>query len=213
MRCRLCGSSDTDLWKAADKKYLFCRRCGFVQVLRKYFPSPDKERERYLKHDNSISNPGYVKFLESFIDSAVMPYIERGSDILDFGSGPSPVLSELLNRRGYRTVSYDPYFSDINFWKERTFRGVVSLEVFEHMHNPVRELESITAVIERGGYLAIGTVLHHEDRTFFDKWWYKDDFTHVSFYSEKTFRFIAEIFGLKFITQKDGTRIILLKPS
>ncbi len=213
MICGLCGSPETDLWKTADKKYVFCRRCGFVQALKEYFPSPDEERERYLKHNNSVSDSGYVKYLESFIDSAVTPYIEMGSDILDFGSGPSPVLSELLNLRGYGTVSYDPYFSDTDSWRKRTFGGVVSLEVFEHMSSPVRELKDITSVLETGGYLVIGTALHPEDKSFFDRWWYKDDFTHISFYSEKTFRIIAEMFGLKFITQKDGTRIILSKPS
>jgi len=81
---------------------------------------------------------------------------------------PSPCPSRhLLNLFGYRTVSYDPFFSDTISWRERIFDGVVSLEVFEHMQNPVVALRyHHTEVLKRGGYLVIGTALHFRKMNF-----------------------------------------------
>ena len=53
------------------------------------------------------------------------------------------------------------------------------------------------------------TNLHHE-RLEFDKWYYKDDATHVCFFSKKTFEWIAKKWSAE-LQFKDKDIVILQK--
>ena len=213
MRCSLCGFDPASVWSLEDKNYSFCSHCGFIQVFPEYFPSAELEKERYARHNNDTSNSGYMRYLKDFLDSAFYPYVQKGSKVLDFGSGPVPVLSNTLNSSGYRTVPYDPYFAPGTAWRRETFDAAVSVEVFEHLKDPAAEISNLLAILKKGGFLVLRTELHQGNRYFFESWWYRRDFTHISFYSEKTFRIIAKMFNLEIIGISKRCEIILSKTS
>ena len=45
----------------------------------------------------------------------------------------------------------------------------------------------------------------------FKKWWYKEDTTHVSFYSEKSLQKCGERVGLELIKQHDNRFFVMKK--
>ncbi len=212
MGCTLCKKKETEVWNdKRGRSYNYCRNCGFIYLPEEQQLPPDKEKLRYQLHHNSQDNRGYIEYLNNFIDSAVAPYLEKGNSILDFGSGPDPCLTDLLKSRGFNTCSYDPFFAPGNKWKEKKFDGVISLEVFEHLRTPAMEIEELIKVLDKGGKLIIRTLLHNEDHNFFMKWWYREDITHISFYSEKTINFICSKWQFELLSINSNCEISLNK--
>ena len=76
------------------------------------FFSENEEKKRYEQHNNSLEEPGYVNMFENLIELHVRP-LKNVKNILDFGSGPYPVLKILLERKNYQVDIFDPFFLDI----------------------------------------------------------------------------------------------------
>ena len=191
---------------------------------------PEKQKERYLKHNNSIQNEGYVAFLESFIKpvlsfvqsncgvtSACGGYIQR---ILDYGSGPEPVLVELLNR--YKKTGllnekceirgWDPFFAPDTLFFEGGADLVTCLEVAEHFESPQEDFEKLASCVRDGGFLAVGTMLLPSGGTdAFKGWWYRSDMTHTSFYSEEALRQVAAKTALVWVTSLNDRTFLFRK--
>jgi len=74
-----------------------------------YLPDPATEEARYKAHQNSPQDAGYVRFLNQAITPA-LPYLNGSMRGLDYGCGPTPTLSGLLNAHGLYCENYDPYF-------------------------------------------------------------------------------------------------------
>lgn len=195
MKCRLCGASAAALvftTKKAARTYLRCGACGFVGLARGHFPSREEEKTRYLLHKNSANDLGYLDFLKSFIESTILPYAIPGGKILDYGSGPRPVLSEILARLGYECDIYDPIFAKTRLWKSRRYSAVLLHEVAEHLHDPKDSFESLAGLVVPGGIIAIRTRFLPLDAGDLKSWWYRMDSTHVSFFSPRSLALFFE---------------------
>jgi SAM-dependent methyltransferase len=94
---------------------------------------------------------------------------------------------------------------EINFGIERKKYDFVAVcEVVEHFSTPKNDFEKLQTLLRpSGGLLALKTSLHHQDLNFVN-WHYRRDPTHVSFYSEKTFSTICDIFGFRNLTVKNN---------
>ncbi|TVP95446.1 MAG: class I SAM-dependent methyltransferase [Acholeplasmatales bacterium] len=173
--------------------YHVCLRCGFTMKDATAFPSPDEEKTQYDYHENTPDNTGYVAMFERFITHAIEPFVAP-TRVLDYGSGPGPVLLDCLRRVGFDGVGYDPFYQpDTSVLKTR-YPLIVSTEVFEHFHDPMATLEAIDRLLEVGGHLAVMTRLRPaSDQAFLD-WWYRRDSTHVAFYTMAAFDYIAKQF-------------------
>jgi SAM-dependent methyltransferase len=189
--CPVCSSGNPALFHRDHRReYLRCENCGLVFVPPRYFLSPEAEKACYELHQNNHDDPNYRRFL----DRLAQPLIERltpGSRGLDFGSGPGPTLSLMLANAGYPTAIYDPFYEpNAAVWQDE-YDFITASEVVEHLHRPMYDLQRIWAVLKPGGWLGIMTkrVLN---ATAFSKWHYKDDPTHVVFFSEETFIWLAK---------------------
>ncbi|MGB9762807.1 MAG: methyltransferase domain-containing protein, partial [Minisyncoccia bacterium] len=69
---------------------------------------------------------------------------------------------------------------------------------FEHFVNPMEELENMISISKN---IIFTTELLPESLPAPDKWWYYglDHGQHISFYSKRTFEFIARNYGLKYL--------------
>jgi hypothetical protein len=74
-----------------------------------YLPGAAEEKERYLTHNNDITDPRYQKFVQPVVN-AVMENFSTASKGLDFGAGAGPVAAEVLGGKGYSVKLYDPFF-------------------------------------------------------------------------------------------------------
>jgi len=188
-KCKICSNS-TDYVSVKDKKYHICKNCGFISLDKKYFLSEKQEKERYLKHENSLQNKGYVDFLNNFIEKAVIP--KKPKTILDFGSGPNPVLKELLRKKCFEVYTYDYYFDKNEKYKTTKYDMIVSVEVLEHLKEPLKTLKELKKLLNKKGTIAIMTSFHQNNIEKFKDWWYITDPTHISFFSIKTMENIAK---------------------
>lgn len=209
MNCRICKNKINETISLANGREFFsCVFCDFVFLNPKFLLNIEEEKARYDNHENSIENLGYVKMFEEFIAEAVTPFQTSVKTILDYGSGPGPVLAELLKRKAYQVSIYDPIYAK-NEYRENSFDLITSTEVFEHFNEPLNEIKRIIALLKPKGYLSVMTkFLPEKDK--FKSWFYKDDPTHVSFYSLKTFEFLARELGLTSI-KNNGTNLIVLQ--
>ena len=157
--------------------------------------SPEQERAEYDLHEN---DPGDERY-RSFLGRLAKPLLERlepGMHGLDYGCGPGSTLSVMLTGRGMVVDDYDPiYATDIRLLQRR-YDFVTSTEVVEHFCQPAVAWRQLASLVRPGGWLGIMTLLAPGDAESFSQWWYKNDPTHVSFYTANTFAWLADPMGL-----------------
>jgi 2-polyprenyl-3-methyl-5-hydroxy-6-metoxy-1,4-benzoquinol methylase len=155
------------------------------------------EKRQYDHHNNSLENEGYVQMFEDFIELAIAPYLPNIQTALDFGSGPGPVLNELLKRRGLKVDIYDLYYSPKKVYASKSYDLITSTEVFEHLSRPLEVLELLVEHLNENTYLVLMTKFPPKEDKEFLAWWYRRDPTHISFFTPKSFEIMAEKVGLK----------------
>lgn len=90
---------------------------------------------------------------------------------------------------------------------------VLCLEVAEHFEEPLAGFHNLAACCAEGGYVAVGTLPIPDSMNIpegFKGWWYKDDLTHVSFYTEKAMTACGAASGLEYLG-KASPRIFLFR--
>jgi hypothetical protein len=188
--CLLCRSKENEFF--FEDKFRAYRRCGncfLVFVPESFHVSAESEKARYEEHNNDPEDIRYRQFLERI----TVPIIERfpeGAKGLDFGCGPTPLLSVILQESGFEMEVYDPIYAPDKGILKREYDFVVSTEVLEHLKRPLDEIEKLYAIVGSGGMLAIMT--RPLDKTVdFRGWRYKNDRTHIAFFSVETFDWIS----------------------
>ncbi len=171
------------------RSYYQCAGCALVFVPAEYHLSPADERAYYELHENSLEDPGYGRFL-SRCATPLLKALKPHSQGLDFGCGPAPLLAKMLAGAGHRVELYDTFFLRNVDAMQRDYDFVVATEVVEHLADPAAELERLWARLRPGGLMALMTKLVIS-RERFASWHYIRDPTHICFFSERTFRWLA----------------------
>jgi len=188
--CPLClGGSTSLVHRDAARPYWQCAACDLVFVPPSQHVSPAAEKRRYDQHQNRNDDPGYRNFLRRLIDP-LAPRLTPGAEGLDFGSGPGPVLSQMLVEQGFRMATYDPYYADRPAVLTRTYDFVTCSETVEHFRCPAEEWTRLFRLVRPGGWLGVMT-LFRDSATDFGRWWYINDETHIAFYSRQTLAWLA----------------------
>jgi SAM-dependent methyltransferase len=214
--CPLCESPAARLeeWVIVKgARYFHCRHCDLVFLDPQQRPDESRERQRYLEHNNSPEDERYVTYLRGFAEEALLPYVQpaqtREVRVLEFGSGPNPVFAGVLDEMGFEVDIYDPLFSPGVEWQWQRYDAVTAVEVAEHLFQPLAEFRRLRKVLRPGGVLALRTLLHYGDRQRFAGWWYRQDPTHVCFYSARSFEVLAKLLDLQLIDIKSGRSVVL----
>lgn len=197
--CTLCGEESRELFFIDKKREFFlCTRCGLVFVPEKYYLSEKEEKDRYDLHENTPDNSGYMEFLKNFADIALDHATPPGRG-LDFGSGPVPVLADLLRTRGFDMSVYDPFYSPGHRVFDDKYHLITMMEVMEHLMDPMKEIRRLRGCLEPGGVIAVRTETVPENREKFRPWSYKNDLTHICFFSPRVFRWMAGEIGFRLL--------------
>lgn len=188
--CPLCAGAEISFYSRDKRRpYLSCGTCSLVFVPPAWHLGREAERAQYLLHRNQIDDPGY----RAFLSRLMLPLLERltpGARGLDFGCGPGPALAHMLREAGFEVALYDSFFAPGVETLETGYDFVCATEVVEHLFEPGRELERLWARLPPQGWLGIMTKLLREPVTF-TSWHYKNDPTHVCFFSDETWRWWA----------------------
>jgi len=197
--CPLCNTKLPPQFFHQDKKrtYYQCNRCDLVYVDNASLPKLCEEEREYALHNNHFDDPGYLAFLSRPLQAAINALSCRPehATALDFGCGPAPVLAALLSRQLAEVSYFDPLFFPRALHSDKQFDLITCTEAIEHFHTPQKEWQHFMQLLSPAGVLVIMTkrVISAER---FANWHYKNDPTHVSFFSESTFRFLASEWNL-----------------
>ncbi len=188
--CPLCQSRRSRFFhRDKFRDYLRCDTCLLVYVPPAFHLNLTEEKAEYDLHQNDPADPGYRKFLSRlFLPlQEKLPADARG---LDFGCGPGPTLSLMLGEAGYPVEIYDPFYADDREVFNRRYDFITASEVVEHLRRPDFELERLFSMLTENGLLGIMTKLVTSQKAFAG-WHYKNDRSHICFFSEETFCWLA----------------------
>jgi 2-polyprenyl-3-methyl-5-hydroxy-6-metoxy-1,4-benzoquinol methylase len=208
LHCPLCAGVELSSYsKDTRRPYTHCNNCSLVFVSPEWYLTREEEKAEYDLHQNDVGDPGYRAFLSRLLH----PLVERltpGARGLDFGCGPGPALAAMLKEAGYEVTLYDSFFAPDVAALDVSYDFICATEVVEHLHFPGQELAHLWSLLRPGGWMGIMTKLVR-NLTAFDRWHYKNDPTHVCFFSEETWNWWARHHGarLEFV----GADVILLQ--
>ena len=191
MPCPLCHHPDA---ASLTPRHHLCNTCGLAWLDPRHHLPRDAELAHYRTHENDPADARY----RAFLDRLAVPLAARVAPPahgLDYGSGPGPTLSVMLQEHGYAMAIHDPFFAPDTAPLERRYDFITCTETAEHFHAPAAEFARLDAMLAPGGWLGVMTQLYDPASVDFATWWYTRDPTHVVFYQHRTMRWIGERFA------------------
>jgi hypothetical protein len=190
----MCRSDETALLGAFQEiRFYQCTVCQSFFKDPSVYLDRETEKQRYELHENDVDDIHYQKFVQPIFDAVIQKYSNEYTG-LDFGAGTGPVITKLLRDKGYSVALYDPFFHPQTSVLKTKYDFIVCCEVIEHFHSPSKEFQMLFKLLKPGGTLFCMSELIPNNQDF-ETWYYKNDPTHVIFYSEENLTWIKEHFG------------------
>ncbi len=203
MKCKVCKQSTKEIFtgRVLGKytiRYFYCDYCGFLQTEEPYWLE-----EAYSEPIN-ISDTGYLQrniYLSKIVTILLSLFFNKDAKFLDYGGGYG-VFVRLMRDIGFDFYWYDKYTPNI-FAKgfehkdSNKYEAITAFECFEHFVNPIDEIEFL---LKMSRNIILTTELLPNPVPNPQDWWYYglNHGQHISFYSKKTFYFIARKYNLHY---------------
>ena len=205
--CHLCGDENSrNVFESTvlgkyKANYFLCTKCGMLFV-----NQPSWLDEAYRNSIN-IYDTGILARNIAFsrmTAGIIYLFFRKNSKFLDYAGGYG-VFTRLMRDIGFDFYWHDTYSTNLmargfEMVDEMSdFELVTCFEVFEHLADPTNELESIFSLSKN---IIFSTELLSDPIPAPDNWWYYglEHGQHVSFYSEKTFKYLANKYNVNFYT-------------
>lgn len=207
MTCKICQNRtqktfNTTILNKYNIQYFHCPHCSFLQTEEPYWLE-----EAYGESIN-ISDTGYMQRnlqLSQKLTILLTIFFSKNATYLDYAGGYG-VFVRLM-----RDIGFDFYWDDkytTNLFargfehRDELIEAVTTFESFEHFVSPLEEIEKILAISKN---IIFSTGLLPDPIPKPEEWWYYglDHGQHISFYSEKTFQYIANKYNLNYINLND----------
>ena len=216
MQSKITGGETTLLFTARilnkyDVKYYRCNETGFIQTEEPYWLS-----EAYSSAITKL-DVGLVyrnNFLSDQLSKVLAQHFNAKGIFLDYAGGYG-LFTRLMRDKGFNFYNTDKFCDNIfaeyfdlkDLPANTVFEVVTAFEVFEHLSNPIPEIEEM---LRYGDSLLFSTELQPENIQGVNDWSYFSTETgqHVSFYNDKALQYIAQKLGYHFYT--DGKFIHLI---
>lgn len=205
--CPLCYQTTSAFFADRLRTYHECSCCRLIFADPASHVSPEREKALYDLHENDPEDAGYRRFLGR-LSVPLLARLAPGMAGLDYGSGPGPVLAAMLEDAGMVMSVYDPFYAPDRGPLQRQYDFLTCTEVVEHFRHPAEDWKGMVALVCPGGWLGIMTQLAIS-RERFTRWQYKNDPSHVSFYSEATFAWLARHYRMDW--ERLGRDVILMR--
>jgi len=203
--CPLCLSRNQNF--EFKEEFTHCSVCHLIFREPKESFTGLGEKKHYLLHQNGPQHDGYVSFLRRAIDPIKL-HLLPNLVALDFGCGPGPTINYILQSYQISCDNYDPFFFPEGI-KVKAYDFIFATECVEHFFQPNQEFKKILGLLKVGGFLSMMTETHPGLNKIND-WYYIKDQTHVSFYCEKTFTWIALKHNLE-VVFTDQKRVVVFR--
>ena len=193
--CPLCGEREIGYYHRDRRRdYWQCQTCQLVFVPPAQRLDAEAEKAQYDLHNNDAEDEGYRRFLNRLcapLSQRLKEAAIDGAQGLDFGSGPGPTLHRMMIERGFECEHYDVFYHPDDCVFDKRYHFMTSTEVVEHLYHPGEVLNRLWDLLLPEGYLGLMTK-RVIDLNAFKTWHYKNDPTHVCFFSEATFHWLAQ---------------------
>ena len=199
--CKICGDLTVAFGEALilakhRVRYNRCAKCGFVQTEEPYWLA-----EAYHEALSGLDVGAVSRNLRlaPVAQRLIRHWFEPSGRFIDYGGGTG-LFVRLMRDAGFNFYWLDKFATNI-FAKgfeavPGEFELLTAFEVFEHLTQPVVELEQMLAYSRN---VLFTTVLLPTDAPPPGQWWYYglEHGQHVSFYTPQSLRFVANRFGLR----------------
>jgi hypothetical protein len=198
-----------------DVTYYRCLDTGFIQTEEPYwlteaYSSAITKLDIGLVGRNEIMREKLAPILSNFFNAT--------GKFLDYAGGYG-LFTRMMRDRGYDFYHTDiycqnlfaEYFDLIDVPAETKFELITAFEVFEHLPNPLAELEQMAKYADS---IFFSTMLQPKiELKSFEDWWYfiPETGQHVALYTEKSLAFLAQKFGYHFYTDGIGIHLFTKK--
>ncbi|WP_253272938.1 class I SAM-dependent methyltransferase [Halomonas sp. PR-M31] len=190
LSCPLCDHDEIEYYHQDRRRdYWQCQRCALVFVAPHQQLEPEREKAVYDCHRNSPQDMDYRRFL-SRLFIPLKARVAPGAQGLDFGCGPGPTLSVMFEEAGHPMALYDIYYAPDRDVLGQSYDFITASEVIEHLASPGQVLRELSEQLRPGGWLGLMTK-RVVSREAFANWHYILDPTHISFFSETSFRWVS----------------------
>ncbi len=197
IRCPLCHCAEHALYAHhKTSEYRLCSVCSLLFLLPSSYLNAQDEKCRYDLHTNSSDDLGYRKYLTKVLNP-VKERVQEGAFGLDFGSGPGPTLSRMFEEEGYKMNIYDHFYAKDENVLEQKYDFITSTEVIEHLYDPRTVLDRLISMLKPQGLLTVLTQVYPSIDEF-TSWYYKNDPTHVCFFSLETMKYLEKKWKVDF---------------
>jgi len=194
--CRLCAEPVAQLFYSdKNRDYLHCNNCQLVFADPASYLSPAEEKAQYDLHQNLPDDKRYRQFLSQLFEP-LHAQLKPSSSGLDFGCGPGPTLSVMFAQAGHEVALYDHFYAPDKSVLQTCYDFITVSEVIEHLQQPLQVMDQLWAQLNPGGYLGVMTQLWDEQPDF-SHWAYKQDPTHICFFSTASFTWLARRWSAK----------------
>jgi SAM-dependent methyltransferase len=201
--CRLCHHKA--VWFCDNFKkpidFFRCIYCKSIFKEKDNFLDHNAEKTRYETHNNDVKDIRYQKFVSPITD-AVFDEFSNDALGLDYGCGTGPVASYILEKKGFKMTLFDPFFYTETSYSQKKYNFIICCEVMEHFHQPDKEFKHLKELLSKNGVLYCKTKMISDNISVdaFKAWHYKDDPTHVFFYTPTALNFIQTNEGFQSVS-------------
>lgn len=196
--------------------YVQCTDCGFMFAPELHQWANEQFAEHIYNADYIKVDPDYVQVRPvgnaEFIDK-LFGQAKAQISHLDYGSG-SGLMSQLLNQQGWRSLSYDPFNGDKiqPVSQLGAFNLITAFEVFEHVADIAELMRNLKALMANESVVIFST-LTSDGCILKGKrldWWYASPRNgHISLYTVRSLRCLADAYGLNFGSFNSGSHVFV----
>jgi hypothetical protein len=153
-----------------------------------------------------ISDTGIIRRNQHFAERSsgiIFSFYDINNKFLDYAGGYG-IFVRMMRDKGFDFYWDDPFAKNLfakgfEYNKKHEIELITAFECFEHFTNPVSELKKILELSEN---ILFSTTLFSGSPPNPNDWWYYSlaSGQHISFYSVKTLKYLAEEFNLHLCT-------------
>ncbi|MBD2751869.1 class I SAM-dependent methyltransferase [Spirosoma sp. BT704] len=205
MDCPICESSVSAYCTAKvlgkyNIQYFRCNHCNFIFTENPFWLD-EAYNSAITKLDIGLINRN--EFVLPIVQSVINKWCNPDAQFIDYGGGYG-MLVRMLRDRGFDYYRQDIYcpnlyadlfdITDTNFFKGEL---LTAFEVFEHLINPVTELEKMLTLSDT---ILFSTEVQPFDKVTPESWWYFTPETgqHIGLYHRKSLQALADRFNLNY---------------
>ncbi len=215
MICKICAAltnpfANAQMLDKYEIQYFQCPNCGFIQTEEPFWLD-----EAYAEAitNSDIGLIGRNVSFATITQAIITAFFDRRARFLDYGGGYG-LFVRLMRDQGFDFYRYDKFCAnlfakgfDADIASPQQYELVTALEVFEHLVNPLAEIEQLLTFSKN---VLFSTILIPPGNPRPNEWWYYglDHGQHVALYTQQSLKLIAKRFQLNLYT--NGTSLHLL---